>query len=51
MDFMPGEATGKQRKLPLPHHEPYRVIDVTDSNVSVQPVDKPDELPVLVNME
>ena len=42
MVFMPSETTGKQ--LRHIYHGPYRVIDVTDNNVSVQPVDKPDEL-------
>ena len=51
MVFMQSETTGKQRNLSLPYHGPYRVIDVTDNNVSVRPVDKPDESPMLVNME
>ena len=50
MVFMPSKTTGKQMKLALPYHGPYRVVDVTD-NVSVRPVDKPDESPMLVNME
>ena len=48
---MPSDTTGKQRKLALPYHGPYRVVDVTDNNVSIQPVDKPDESPILVNMD
>ena len=51
MVFMPSETTGKQRKLALPYHGPYRVVDVADNTVSVRPVDKPDKLPMLVNME
>ena len=51
MVFMPSETTGKQRKLALPYHGAYRVIDVADNTVSVRPMDKPNESPMLVNME
>ena len=51
MVFTPSDTTGKQRKLALPYHGPYRVVDVTDNNVSIRPVDKPDESPILVNMD
>ena len=41
MVFMPSETTGKQRRLALPYHGSYRVVDITDNNVSVRPVDNP----------
>ena len=47
---MPSDTTGKQRKLALPYHGPYRVV-VTDNNVSIRPVDKPNESPILVNVD
>ena len=49
MVFMPSETTGKQ--LWHIYHWPNQVINVTDNNASVQPVDKPDESQMLVNME
>lgn len=51
MIYMPHEASGKQRKLALPYHGPYRVLDVTPSGVSVRPVDRPKDEPILVNLE
>ena len=51
MVFIPSETTGKQRKLALPYHGPYRVVDVANNTVSVWPVDKTDKSPMLVNME
>ena len=48
---MPHEASGKLRKLALPYHGPYRVLDVTPNDVSVRPVDRPDEEPIFVNLE
>ena len=43
MVFMPAEITGKKRKLALPYHGPYQMVDVSENNVSVCPVDKPDK--------
>jgi len=51
MVYMPHEATGKDRKLPLPYHGPYRIIDVQSNCLLLRPVDKPDEQPILVNMD
>jgi len=44
-------AQQHHRKLALPYHGPYRVIDVADNTVSVWPVNRPNESPMLVHME
>ena len=51
MVFMPHQTTGRSRKLVLPYYGPQRVLDVTSAGVSVRPVDRPDEEPILVNMD
>ena len=51
MVYMPHEAMGKLHKLALPYHGPYRVVDTTSNGVSIRPVDHPEEIPVLVNLE
>ena len=51
MVFMPHEAQGKQRKLALPHHGPYRILDLTSTGATVRPVDQPDQKPILVNLD
>ena len=51
MVYMPSEDTGKQRKLALLYHGPYRVLEVRSNCVLVRPVDAPDEEPILVNMD
>ena len=51
MVYMPHEATGKDRKLALPYHGPYRIIDIRTNCLLLRPVDKPDEQLVLVNMD
>ena len=48
MVYMPHEDTGKLRKLALPHHRPYRVLDVLPNGLSLRPVDHPEEAPILV---
>jgi len=50
MVFMPQDVSGKNRKLELPYHGPYRVSEVRP-NCVVRQVDKPDEEPVLVSMD
>ena len=51
MVYMPHEDTGKLRKLALPHHGPYRVLDVLPNGLSLRPVDHPEEAPILVNQD
>lgn len=51
MVYMPHETTGKDRKLSLPYHGPFRIMDIRGNCVSVKPVDKPDDEPILVNMD
>ena len=51
MVFMAQETMGKARKLALPHHGPYHILEITPTGASVQPVDCPDEHPILVNLD
>ncbi len=51
MVFMPHEVQGKQRKLALPHHGPYRVLDLTPNCATVRPVDHPEAEPIRVNLD
>lgn len=39
MVFMPHEVPSKQRKMTLPHHGPYRVIELTPKCATLRPVD------------
>lgn len=39
------------RKLSLPYHGPYRIIDIDSNYVSVKSVDRPDEQLIRVNMD
>ena len=50
MVFMPHETSGKDRKLALPYHGPYRIMNMHSNCVSVKPVDKPDDEPILVEL-
>jgi len=51
MVFMPRETQGKQRKLALPHHGPYRVLELNSSCATVRPVDHPEAEPIKVNLD
>ena len=52
MVYMPYEDQGKNRKMALPYHGPYRIIEVRPNNcVLVRPVDKPDDQPIFVSMD
>ncbi len=51
MVFMPQETQGKLRKLALPYHGPYRIIELTPNGATVRPVDKPTMEPILVNLD
>ena len=49
---MPYEDQGKNRKMALPYHGPYRIKEVRPNNcVLVRPVDKPDDQPIFVSMD
>ena len=51
MVFMPHEAQGKQRKLALPHHGPYRILDLSSTVATLKSVDRPDQDPIRVNLD
>ena len=51
MVFMPQATTTKLKKLALPYHGPYRVLEVQSNCLLVRPVDKPDDKPILVSMD
>lgn len=51
MVYMPQEAQGKDRKLALPYHGPYRILEVQTNCLFVRPVDKPDMQAILVSMD
>ena len=51
MVFMPHETQGKQRKLALPHHGPYRILELTSTGATLRPVDQPEQEPILVNLD
>ncbi len=49
--YQPQEETRKDRKLVPPSYGPYRIIDVTSTDVCVHPVDHPNEQPIFVHMD
>ncbi len=51
MVYMPAEDRGKRRKLALPYHGPYRILEVRPNTLLVQPVDHVDLKPILVSMD
>ena len=51
MVFMPKETRSKNRKLALPYHGPYCVLEVRQNCLLMRPVDRPDDEPILVNMD
>ena len=51
MAYMPHEDIGKLRKLALPHHGPYRVLDILPNGLSLHPVNYPEKQPILVNQD
>lgn len=51
MVYMPQEATAKDRKLALPFHGPYRIMEVRSNCLLVRPVDQPGGEPILVSMD
>ena len=51
MVYMPHEAQGKQRKLALPHHGPYRVLELNSNCTTVRPVDHPEAESIKVNVD
>ena len=51
MVFMPHDKTGKKRKMALPYHGPFRIVEVLPNGLSVRPVDRPQDEPILVNVD
>ena len=49
MVHMPHLESDVNRKMALPHHGPYRIVDSTASTVKIVPVNQPDADPILVN--
>ena len=50
MVFMPAERQGKAWKLSRPFHGPYRVLNVTNTNVEVRLVDSPQDESMFVHL-
>lgn len=48
--FMPAATTGKTHKFARPFHGPYRVLEVTNSNAKIVPVDKTQSTPIFVSV-
>ena len=51
MVYMPLEKQGKARKVARPYYGPYRVLQVTPSNVQVRLVDKPTAQAIFVSLD
>ena len=51
MVLMPSECQGKDWKLARPFHGPYRVLQVTPTNVEVRLVDQPKSESIFVALE
>ena len=51
MAFMLQETSGKDRKLALPYHGPYRVVEVWPNCLLVRLVDRPQEELILVSSQ
>ena len=49
--YQPREESRKDRKLVPPSFGPYRIIDKTSTDVSVRPVDHPEDEPIFVHMD
>lgn len=47
---MPQAEQGKNRKMTLPYHDPYRIVDVQSNCLLLRLVDMPNAEPLLVNM-
>lgn len=51
MVFMPQEVHGKERKLALPYHGLYQILEVCANCLLLRPIDCPDDPPVLLRMD
>ena len=52
MVYMPVEDTWKRRrKMALPYHGPYRILEVRPNTLLLRPVDRHDAEPILVNVD
>ena len=50
MVYMPHESTGKAAKLARPFFGPFRILNITPTNVEVRLIDKPDEPSIFVSL-
>ena len=49
--YQPGSIQSKNRKFARPFHGPYRILDLTPTNASVRPVDRPEEVPIFISLD
>ena len=49
--YQPGSIQSKNRKFARPFHGPYRILDLTPTNASVRPVDRPVEVPIFISLD
>ena len=49
--YQPSAIQGKTRKFARPLHGPYRILELTPTNASIRPVDKPEEAPIFVSLD
>ena len=49
--YMPSAKQGKAWKFSRPFHGPFRILELTATNASVQPVEKPQEQPTFVSLD
>ena len=46
--YKPADKTGPARKFARPYHGPFRVVETDSNTARIQPIDRPEEDPVLV---
>ena len=51
MVYMSQEAQGKMRKLSLPYHGPFSILEVLSNCLLLTPVDRPNDQPILVSRD
>ena len=49
--YQPGAIQGKAWKFSRPYHGPYRILELTDKNAKVCPVDQPQATPTFVSLD
>ena len=48
--YMPAAIQGTDWKFAKPFHGPSRILDVTETNASVRPVDRPQDAPIFISL-